>query len=69
MILDTCALLWLSNGEKKPSQNTVKKIGEVPFVYVSAISSFEIGLKSAKGKLIYQNRLSNGFRELWSIIS
>ena len=51
MILDTCALLWLAAGEKKLSRSALKKINEVPAVYVSAISGFEISLKVGLGKL------------------
>ena len=51
VILDTCALLWLANGDKKISRATLKQINESPAVYVSAISGFEIAIKVAKGKL------------------
>ena len=51
MILDTCALLWLANGDKNLSRAALKQINEAPAVYVSAISGFEIAIKSAKGKL------------------
>lgn len=51
MLLDTCALLWLARGGGELSSNTLQKLAEAPFVYVSAISGFEIGIKSRKGKL------------------
>lgn len=51
MLLDTCALLWLSQGGGQLSAATCKQINEVPVVYVSAISGFEIGIKVRKGKL------------------
>jgi PIN domain nuclease of toxin-antitoxin system len=51
VILDTCALLWLAEGSKKLSRSTLKEINESPAVYVSAISGFEIAIKTAKGKL------------------
>ncbi|HEX4341792.1 MAG TPA: type II toxin-antitoxin system VapC family toxin [Verrucomicrobiae bacterium] len=51
MILDTCALLWLANGEKKLSRTTLKEINEAPAIYVSAISGFEVALKTARVKL------------------
>ncbi|MCU0786060.1 MAG: type II toxin-antitoxin system VapC family toxin [Verrucomicrobia bacterium] len=51
MILDTCALLWLAAGDKKLSRATLKKINEAPAVYVSAISGFEVAIKSQRGKL------------------
>ena len=52
MILDTCALLWLVTGSKRLSRVALKDIKEAPAVYVSAISGFEIAIKSARGKLI-----------------
>jgi len=58
MILDTCALLWLAAGTKI-SRAILKKIEDAPAIYVSAISAFEISLKTAKGKL----RLSRPARE------
>ena len=51
MILDTCALLWLAAGSKKLGRSTLKEINEAPAVYVSAISGFEITLKTCTGKL------------------
>jgi PIN domain nuclease of toxin-antitoxin system len=51
MILDTCALLWLASGDKKLSRVTLKEINAAAAVYVSAISSFEIAIKTARGKL------------------
>ena len=51
MILDTCALLWLAAGERKLSGATLKAIGEAPAVHVSAISGFEIAVKTGRGKL------------------
>lgn len=51
MILDTCALLWLVGGNKKLSRAALKEINAAPAVYVSAISGFEISLKTAGGRL------------------
>ena len=51
MLLDTCALLWLAQGGGQLSSETLKRLAEAPFVYVSAISGFEIGIKHKKGKL------------------
>jgi PIN domain nuclease of toxin-antitoxin system len=51
VILDTCALLWLASGSKKLSRAALKEINAAPAVYVSAISGFEISLKTASGKL------------------
>jgi PIN domain nuclease of toxin-antitoxin system len=51
MILDTCALLWLAGGNKKLSRAALKEINAAPAVYVSAISGFEISLKTSGGRL------------------
>jgi PIN domain nuclease of toxin-antitoxin system len=51
MILDTCAPLWLAGGGGKLTRRTLKEIQASPAVYVSAISGFEIALKSANGRL------------------
>ncbi len=51
MLLDTCALLWLAQGGGRLSERTLQTLAEAPFVYVSAISGFELGIKFRKGKL------------------
>jgi len=51
MLLDTCALLWLVLGGGELSPETLQRVAAAPFVYVSAISGFEIGIKYRKGKL------------------
>ena len=51
MLLDTCALLWLTQGGGQLSPEVLQRLAEAPFVYVSAISGFEIGIKYKKGKL------------------
>jgi PIN domain nuclease of toxin-antitoxin system len=51
MILDKCAPLRLAGGGGKLTRRTLKEIQASPVVYVSAISGFEIALKSANGRL------------------
>lgn len=51
MILDTCALLWLTQGAAALSTEAQRQIQASPLVYVSAISAFEVGIKWRKGKL------------------
>jgi PIN domain nuclease of toxin-antitoxin system len=51
MLLDTCALLWLAHDQTKISTAVLEKIVEAPLVSVSAVSGFEIGIKSRAGKL------------------
>jgi len=51
LLLDTCALLWLSSGDKRLKTEILNKINISPTVYISAITGFEISLKYQKGKL------------------
>ena len=61
MILDTCALLWLAQGEGQLSTPIRQRINAEPVVYVSAITGFEIGIKHQKGKLELPARPSDWF--------
>ena len=61
MILDTCALLWLAQGEGELSETALQRIDVALVVYVSAISSFEIGIKVQKGKLALPARPADWF--------
>ncbi len=51
MILDTCALLWLAQGEGGLSNEARERIAGAPAIYISAMTAFEIGIKCRKGKL------------------
>lgn len=52
MILDTCALLWITGGDHgKLSGDTLTLINEAPLVSIVAITGFEIGVKYRSGKL------------------
>ena len=51
MILDTCALLFLANGDRRLSRSTRQRLGREPVRWFCAISSFEIALKHRQGKL------------------
>lgn len=64
MILDTCALLWLVSGNKKLSRATLKEINNSPAVYVSAISGFEISLKTAAGRLELSHPVETWFEQV-----
>jgi PIN domain nuclease of toxin-antitoxin system len=64
IILDTCALLWLTHEKEKMSPETIGRIDESPLVYVSAISAFEIGLKYGSGKLELPVRPGKWVREI-----
>ena len=51
MILDTCALLFLVNGDRRLSAATRARLGREPVRWFCAISTFEIALKQTQGKL------------------
>lgn len=51
VILDTCALLWVTQGGGALSKVARRRLEQAPIVYVSAISGFEVGVKYRKGKL------------------
>ncbi|MBM4366313.1 MAG: type II toxin-antitoxin system VapC family toxin [Deltaproteobacteria bacterium] len=51
IVLDTCTLLWLVNGELPPA--VAERIANHDdAVLVTAVSAWEIGVKHAKGKLV-----------------
>jgi PIN domain nuclease of toxin-antitoxin system len=64
MILDTCALLWLASGSKKLSRAALKEINAAPAVYVSAISGFEISLKTSAGRLELPHPVETWFAQV-----
>ena len=51
ILLDTCALLWLAHDRTRISRETLRLIDETPVAYISAITSFEVGIKYRAGKL------------------
>ncbi len=51
MLLDTFALLWLSQGGGRLTPRAIEVIELSPKLYISAISGFEVGIKHQKGKL------------------
>lgn len=51
MILDTCALLFLAKGDRRLTAATRKRLGALPVRWYCSISTFEIALKQAAGKL------------------
>ena len=64
MILDTCALLWLAGGSKKLSRAALKEINAASVVNVSAISGFEISLKTGAGKLKLSHPVEEWFKRV-----
>jgi PIN domain nuclease of toxin-antitoxin system len=51
MLLDTCAMLWLSFDEAKLSRSTLKRIDDGERILVCSLSFWEIGIKIKKKKL------------------
>ena len=51
MILDTCALLWLTHDQEQISAQTLEEMNRAPLLYICAITGFEIGIKYQTGKL------------------
>ena len=51
VLLDTCALIWLSTGDKKLSQSARDTIQDSDFLCFSSISIWEIARKVKKGEL------------------
>lgn len=51
LFLDTCALIWLAQGGGRIRPETLDRIDEATQVYVSAISAWEVSLKSQRGEL------------------
>ncbi len=49
LLLDTCALIWLSIGGGKLSKHALDSIEKAKSVFVSSISAFEISLKYNTG--------------------
>jgi len=52
LLIDTCVLLWLASDQKKLSKAAKEAIANSSgSLFISAISAFEIGIKSLKGKI------------------
>lgn len=51
LLLDTCALIWLATDAPKLSEQAKTAINTADMVYVSAISAWEISLKTARDQL------------------
>ncbi len=64
LLLDTCALIWLAEGGGKLSEKAVTAIDESRFVYVSALSAWEIALLCSKGQLCFSMPAEEWFSEL-----
>lgn len=52
ILLDTCALLWLGNGDAALSRKALQAIENADIVYVSPVSLWEVSNKCRQGKLV-----------------
>ncbi len=69
LLLDTHALLWWQGGSRRLTAAARKGITDASVVFVSAVSAWEIAIKTALGKLRLPGPLAeamdaNGFTEL-----
>ena len=51
MMLDTCAVLFLTSGDERLSRTVRQRLSSAPARWFCAISSYEIALKYQKAKL------------------
>ena len=51
LLLDTCALLWLASGDPALSESALSMIENAQVLYVSAVTAWEIAIKTSKGKI------------------
>lgn len=61
ILLDTCALLWLGNGDAVLSHDTLQVIENADVVYVSPVSLWEVSNKCRLGKLVLSKPVREWF--------
>ena len=61
-LLDTCALVWLANGNGRMPARVRRELAAADELYVSSVSAWEISRKFQKGTLI----LDDDTRKVWS---
>ena len=61
-LLDTCALVWLANGNGRMPVRVRRELAEADELYVSSVSAWEISRKLQKGTLI----LDDDMRTVWT---
>ena len=61
-LLDTCALVWLANGNDRMPARVRKELAAADELYVSSVSAWEISRKLQKGTLI----LDDDMRTIWT---
>ena len=60
-LLDTCAVIWLANGNERMTPHVRKELAAADELYVSAVSAWEISRKIRKGAL----SLPGDVRDVW----
>jgi PIN domain nuclease of toxin-antitoxin system len=72
LLLDTCAVIWLAEGETFPAEAT-KVLNDAyetnAAVYVSPITAWEIGLLVSRGRLTLLIKPQLWFRRLFDILN
>lgn len=61
-LLDTCALVWLANGNGRMSARVRRELAAADELYVSSVSAWEISRKLQKGTL----SLDDDIRTVWT---
>ena len=61
VLLDTCALLWLGNGDAALSHEALQEIENADTVYVSPVSLWEVSNKCRQGKLVLSKPVREWF--------
>ena len=61
-LLDTCALVWLGNGNDRMPVRIRKELAAADELYVSSVSAWEISRKIQQGTLI----LDDDMRTIWT---
>lgn len=61
ILLDTCALLWLGNGDASLSHDALRAIENADIVYVSPVSLWEVSNKCRQGKLVLSKPVREWF--------
>lgn len=63
-LLDSCAVVWLANGDKRLPATVRKSLATADELYVSPISAWEISRKAINGTLILPESARTVWRKL-----
>lgn len=64
VLLDTCALIWLGNGDSALSSDALRIIENADSVYVSPVSLWEVSNKCRQGKLALTRPVREWFEKV-----